>query len=47
MKQETRKLVLSVETLMRLQPPVVENPDRAAQFTQPTTTTNTSKTGCC
>ena len=47
MKQDSRKLVLSVETLMRLQPPVVENADREVQPTHPTTTTNTIKTGCC
>ncbi len=45
MKQDSGKLVLSLETLMRLQAPPDAEANRGG--THPTTTVNTIHTGCC
>ena len=45
MNDESRKLVLSLETLMRLDP--ANEVARPTGGTHPTTTVNTIHTGCC
>jgi hypothetical protein len=47
MNQQAPKLVLSLETLMRLQPPAEAKDPGRPPHTHPTTTATTIQTGCC